>query len=81
MTEDDDKFLSNVKELSGNETLRQVLDLIEKDCVDRWKVGVSAEHRESAWLELQGINRLRGRIASLCDDERVRNHNFRRRIS
>lgn len=81
MTEQDAQFLSDVKALSDNGTLKRVLDMVEQDCVDLWKNSASAETRETAWFDLQGINRLRGRIASLCTDEAVRNFNYRRRNS
>lgn len=83
MTEYDDQFISDVKALSDNGTLKRLLDMIEQDCVDLWKVAPNAEQREHAWHERNGVNRLRGRIASLTTDENVRNFNrkINRRIS
>lgn len=79
MPDFDPEFLSDVKALSDNGTLHRVLEMLEADCVAAWKNGGSPDARNDAWLDLQGINRLRGRLASLCDDERVRNFNYRNR--
>lgn len=81
--ESDDKFLSDVKALSDNGTLKRLLEMIEQDCVQVWKASADPAARENAWHDLQAVSRLQGRIASLCTDEAVRNFNFRnrRRIS
>ena len=81
--ENDDKFLSDVKALADNGTLGRLLEMIEDDCVSRWKVATEPATRESAWHDLQAIGRLRGRITSLRRSEDFKNFNFRnrRRIS
>ena len=81
MTEHDAQFLSDVKALSDNGTLHRVLEMLEQDCIDRWKNSSGADMREEVWRLHTAIQLLKGRIASLCDDERVKNFNYRRRIS
>lgn len=81
MTEHDAEFLSSVKALSDNGTLKRLLEMIEQDCVLAWKNGPTADAREAAWQDHRAVERLRGRIASLCTDEAVRNFNYRRRNS
>jgi hypothetical protein len=76
---DDPEFLSNVKALADNGTLKRLLEMIEEDCVSSWKNAGTTEVRENAWLLLKAVQVLQGRIASLCTDESVRNFNYRRR--
>lgn len=80
---DDVQFLSDVKALSDNGTLKRLLEMIEQDCVDRWKVATESVAREQAWHDLQAISRLQGRMASLGRAEDFANFNLRnrRRIS
>lgn len=81
MTEQDAQFLSDVKALSDNGTLKTVLEMLEQDCVDRWKNSVGTDAREEVWRLHAAIQLLKGRIASLVTDEKVKNFNYRRRIS
>jgi hypothetical protein len=78
--EDDFEFISNVKALSDNGTLKRVLEMIEQDETARWKSTKPADLqiREHSYRMIGAVKELRDKITSLSTDEKVRQFNQRR---
>ena len=79
---DDFDFISNVKALSDNGTLRQVLDMIEDDFTKAWKSAKPADLqlREDNFRMIRAVTALRDKIHSLSTDDKVRQFNNRRML-
>lgn len=77
MTDDFD-FISNVKALSTNGTLIELLQRIENEATDRWKIAADVSEREECWHVLNGIQLLAMKIKSFTEEEKIREWNNQR---
>lgn len=79
MTEDFD-FISNVRALSGNATLAELLRRIDEDAVAEWRIATDEKKRERCWYAIQAIERLSAKILSFNTDEKVRHWQSQRAV-
>jgi hypothetical protein len=69
---EDIEFISNVKALSENGTLAELLRRIDEEAVANWKIATDVAAREECWQTLKAIQRLMTKIRSFNDEDKVR---------
>jgi hypothetical protein len=80
MTDDLD-FISNVKTLSQDGTLAELLRRIEEIHTGDWKHSTDPAQREKCWHMVEAILQLKATIHGLTTDEKVKEFNTRLRRS
>lgn len=64
----------HLRQLHNNGTLDEIFGAMEEDILRSWKVSDPCEtsERENLYTDLKALQRLRGKMRSVLDDERFR---------
>lgn len=70
---DAERRAERAKSLLNDDVLKEAFDLIEADCIARWKGCTALAHRkrEKLWFELKAIESLKAKLQTAVSDGRM----------